>query len=342
MGANILFVCGSLNQTTMMHQIAGQLSEHNCYFTPFYADGVLGGLSRLGLLDFSILGGRHKRNSLAYLSREALPVDFGGRSRVYDLVVTGTDLIVQHNLRGKRMVLVQEGMITPEGVGYTLTRYLKFPRFVADTAATGLSDAYEVFCVASPGFRDLFIHKGVKPEKIAVTGIPNFDHVDAFRDNDFPHRHYVLVTTSSLRETFKWDDRLGFIEKARRIADGRRLIFKLHPNEDTRRARREIESRAPEALIYEDGNVNHMIANCDVLVSQFSSVILIGLALGKEVHAVGGLEAFRRLAPLQNGGSSARRIAEICRQLLEAPQPVRKPETGVIRSRLGRQVQDVA
>ena len=342
MRANILFVGGSLNQTTMMHQIASQLEEFNCYFTPFYADGLLGWLSQLGLLDFSILGGRHKRNTLTYLKRQGLPVDFGGRSRAYDLVVTSTDLIVQRNLRGRRVVLVQEGMIAPEGVGYALTRYLKFPRFVADTAATGLSDLYEVFCVASPGFRDLFIHKGVKPGKIAVTGIPNFDHVDAFRDNDFPHRHYVLATTSSLRETFKWDDRLGFIEKARRIADGRRLIFKLHPNEDTRRARREIESRAPGALIYEDGNVNHMIANCDVLVSQFSSVILIGLALGKEVHAEGGLETFRHLTPLQNGGISARRIAEICRQLLEAPQPVRKPETGVIRSRLGRQVQDVA
>ena len=30
------------------------------------------------------------------------------------------------------------------------------------------------FCVASEGYRDLFISKGVKPEKIYVTGIPNF------------------------------------------------------------------------------------------------------------------------------------------------------------------------
>ena len=64
-----------------------------------------------------------------------------------------------------------------------------------------------------------------------------------------------------------------------------------------------------------------MIANCDVLVSQLSSVVFTGLALGKEVHADGDLEALRRLLPIQNGGASAGRIAEVCRRLLGVQRP---------------------
>jgi len=41
MKTNILLICGSLNQTTMMHKIFAQLTEFNCYFTPFYADGLI-------------------------------------------------------------------------------------------------------------------------------------------------------------------------------------------------------------------------------------------------------------------------------------------------------------
>jgi hypothetical protein len=227
-------------------------------------------------------------------------------------------------------------MLEPEGLRYQLVRRLGMPRFLANTAATGLSDAYELFCVASQGYREQFIQKGVKPEKIAVTGIPNFDNARVYLKNDFPYRHYVLAATSSHRETLKWTNRQAFIHKARQIAAGRQLIFKLHPNENMGRARREIEQAAPGALVYEGGNVYHMIANCDVLVTETSSVTFIGLALNKEVHSDLDLDHLRRLMPNQNEGASARRIAEHCQQLLNrrpsAPQPgkaaVSHPVTG--------------
>jgi hypothetical protein len=38
--ANRLFIFGSLNQTTQMHQIAQQLSEFECFYSPFYANGI--------------------------------------------------------------------------------------------------------------------------------------------------------------------------------------------------------------------------------------------------------------------------------------------------------------
>jgi hypothetical protein len=94
------------------------------------------------------------------------------------------------------------------------------------------------------------------------------------------------------------------------------MIFKLHPNENVARSTREIERLAPKALVFAKGNVNHMIANCSVLITQYSSVTYIGLALGKEVHSYHNLHMLRRLLPIQNGGASAQRIADLCRQLL--------------------------
>ena len=135
-------------------------------------------------------------------------------------------------------------MAEPEGILYHLVRLLKLPRYLANTAATGLSNAYAVFCVASPGYQDLFIRKGVRSEKVAVTGIPNFYNIESFRKNDFPHRNFVLVATSSTREAFKPDHRARFIQQAQRIAAGCKLIFKLHPNENVVQFTREIQSNA--------------------------------------------------------------------------------------------------
>ena len=59
------------------------------------------------------------------------------------------------------------------------------------------------------------------------------------------------------------------------------MIFKLHPNENVIRAEAEIRSLMPDALIFRDGNTAHMVANCDLLVTQHSTVALLGAALGK-------------------------------------------------------------
>src|SRR5262249_26321103 len=154
----------------------------------------------------------------------------------------------------KRIVLVQEGLTEPEGFLYWLVKHAGVPRVFANTAAFGLSDGYEVFCIASQGAREMFRAKGVRDEKMVITGIPNFDHADGYRNNDFPHRDFVLVCTSNARETFKYDDRRRFVREALRIAGGRPIIFKLHPAEQHERAIREIRSVVPDAFILTDGN----------------------------------------------------------------------------------------
>jgi hypothetical protein len=312
----ILFVGGSLNQTTMVHRIAGELAEHECQFTPYYADGLLRLGAEAGFLGFTILGGRPKAMSEAFLRGQGARIDPRGAGGSWDLVVTTSDLVVPRNLRGVPMVLVQEGMTDPEDWRYRLARGLGLPRWIANTSMTGLSHAYEAFCVASEGYRDLFVRKGVDPGRIEVTGIPNFDDCASFLRNDFPHHGYVLGATSCLRETWKPEDRGGFIRRCLEVARGRDVLFKLHPNENLARARREIERLAPRALVFDSGNTNHMIANCEALVTRYSSVVHVAIALGKEVHADIDEVTLRRLMPIQNGGTSARRIADVCRRFL--------------------------
>jgi hypothetical protein len=312
-----LFVCGSLNQTKMMYGISQHLPQFDGYFTPFFCDGPGKLVQHSGALDFTVLGGRFVRQTMEFLTGHGVDFDYEGRKGPYDLVVTCSDLIVPRRIRGAKLVLVQEGMTDPETLAFHLVKALHLPRWVAQTSTTGLSDAYDIFCVASEGYRELFARKGVREEKVRVTGIPNFDNCEAYRENDFPHRDYVLVATSDMRETFKFENRRKFIEKARRIADGRPLIFKFHPNEDPLRAAAEVEQHAPGTLYFSEGNTDHMLANCEALVTRYSSVVYVAMALGKEIHSDLPHEELKRLLPLQNGGKSAFNIARECLKLFD-------------------------
>jgi hypothetical protein len=317
MRKRIFFICGSMNQTTQLHQVSEHLREYEHSFSPYYCHGFDEILRRLGLMEFTIIGHKLAGRCRRYLQDHGLPIDYQGRNRPYDLVVTCSDVYLQKNIRNNRIVLVQEGITDPESIAFHLVKRLRFlPRWLAGTSATGLSDAYRAFCVASEGYRDFFIRKGVRPEKIVVTGIPNFDNCRRYCSNDFPYRHYVLVCTSPLREIFRGEDRKAFIRRAVEIASRRPLIFKLHPNENIERATREIHRHAPGAMVFATGSAEEMVANCDVLITRFSSTAFVGLALGKETYSDFNMDEMRRLTPVQNG-SAALNIANVCRRFLE-------------------------
>lgn len=313
----ILFICGSLNQTSMMHQISQHLGNYDCCFTPYYGDGYIKFLVNKGYLKFSILNGPFRRRTEEYLKDNNLALDYRGEKNNYDLVYTCADLIMPKNILKRKTILVQEGMTDPETIMFYLVKYLKLSRWLASTSTMGMSNKYTLFCVASHGYRDFFIRKGAKADKIIVTGIPNFDNLQQFLNSDFPHNNFVLVATSDARETYKIENRKKIIKDCVRIANGRQLIFKLHPNENVERATREINQFAPGALIYSTGNINYMIAKCDALITQFSSTVYVGLAFGKEVHSAFDIEELKRLMPIQNNGTSAERIARIGGYLLE-------------------------
>jgi hypothetical protein len=315
-----LFICGSLNQTKQMHQIARALPECEAFYTPYYGEGFVEVCRKLGLVDFTILGWPWRRRCMRYLRQHNLPMDHEGRrlGNDYDLVVTCSDVLMPSNILDKRVVAVQEGITDPEGFWYWARRLLPFivPRWAAGTAWTGTSNQFARLCAASEGYRDHFISRGADPSKVLVTGIPNFDNCARYLENDFPHRDYVLVCTSDTRETLKFDNRRRFIQRAVEIAAGRPLFFKLHPNEDHVRSTREIEKWAPGARVFTSGSAEEMVANASVVICQYSTLAFVGVALGKEVHSYWKLEDLQRLLPMQNGGTSAQQIAAVCRAVL--------------------------
>ncbi len=316
----VLFIGGTINHTTQVRQIAAELPDCDHAFTWYYGNGFLELLRRAGRLENTAMGDKLRARCLAHLKEHNLPLDLNGQRGPYDLAITCSDLSIPRNIRGRPLVLVQEGMTDREDFVFRMVKALRLPPWVTvDSSATGLSHAYDRFCVASEGYRALFERKGVPREKLVVTGIPNFDNCDRFLKNDFPHRGYVLVCSSDIRETLRWENRSGFIRKVLNIAAGRQIIWKLHPNEKVAQARRELAMLAPGALVFEKGNAEEMIANCDVLVTQFSSTAYVGLALGKEVHSYFDVDELRRLCPVQNGRTSAWRIANVCRELLGLP-----------------------
>lgn len=317
MAKRILFICGSMNQTTQMHQVSRHLTEYEQWFTPYYCDGPLELLRRMKRLEFTIIGDRIAHRCAQYLRDQKCHIDYAGRNGPYDLVITCSDVFVQRNIRKNRIVLVQEGITDPEDRHFRLVqRHRRLPRWIAGTAATGLSDAYRAFCVASDGYRELFIRKGAHAEKIVVTGIPNFDNCDRYRNNTFPHRDYVLVCTSPLREILRGEDRKAFILTTVALAAGRPMIFKFHPSENMSRATAEVNKHAPGALVFTSGSAEEMIANCDVLITRYSSTVFVGLALGKETHSDFPMDDLRRLLPVQNH-AAAENIANVCRQVIE-------------------------
>ncbi len=325
----ILYICGSINQTTQLAAVARAMSPHDAYFTPFFGDEFVDRMRRWGLIEASIGGNKRRSWCLDYLSQHGLAVDLDGERGGYDLVVTCTDLVVPRKVQSSRIVVVQEGILDPDRVAAWLCRRLGLPPWLAGTALTGESGLYDRFCVASRGYREHFVRRGAKPERVVVTGIPNFDDCARYSSNAFPHRGYVLAATSDTRETWKvLDSRREFIKRVIRIAEGRPIIFKLHPNENEERERRTIESLAPSALVFRDGSAEEMVANCDVLVTQWSSVVFVGLALGKEIHSNWSREELDQLCPVQNGGSSAAGIAAVCADVLgSAASPAKAVRT---------------
>ena len=305
-----------------MHQISSYLSdEYDCWFSQFYPDYEFEKLPlRAGLLENSIMSGHFKEKADKYLADYGLQSDYMAEKNDYDMAVFCTDLIVPRKLRSAKKIWVQEGMIDELTLWSKVVKASRFiPRYFAmGTSLNGSSNLCDINCVGSEGYKNFIEKMGTDREKIVITGIPNFDNIPQFINNDFPLRDYVLVATSDIRECFRKDDRIGFLNKCKEIVGDRKVIFKLHPNEIQERAFAEIRQVfGPDAVIYTDGNSNHMVANCQELITQFSTLVYVGIVLGKKVHSYFDLNELYRLVPQQNSATSARKIADICQGFME-------------------------
>lgn len=317
MKKKILFITGSINQTSQMYQIATHLDDFDCWFSQIFSDTrFLKAIQKYTpFAEGSVLAERFREKSEKYLADMGQQIDFGGEKHQYDLVVNCSDMIVAKKFRKTKTIWVQEGMVDKPTFLTGLVNAFGLPSYLTgDTSLNGASNICDIYCAASEGYKSYFARRGTNPGKIIVTGIPNYDNQVQFLKNDFPHRNYVMVATSDMRETYRFENRAAFIRQAAKIADGRQLLFKLHPNEKVERAEAEIRKHAPAGtLIFSCGNTNHMIANCAELITQYSTVVYTGIALGKKVHSYFDIEELKRLAPVQNGGVSSKNIAQLCR-----------------------------
>jgi hypothetical protein len=306
-----------------MHLISTFLDkEFDCYFSQIFASHpAIKATVKMGLLDHTVLAGEPKIKADKYLKEHNLKNDYWCEvyNNKYDLVVACTDMILPKILHGIKTIWVQEGMIDGYNFIAKVAKALKLPRYWAmSTALNGSSNLCDIYCAASEGYRDYFSKMGTDADKIVVTGIPNFDNLKQHLNNNFPHKNYVLAATSDIRETFRSENRPKFIKEVVKIANGRPLIFKLHPNEKKERAVREIKENAPEGtLVFTDGPTNDMIANCCELITQYSTVVYVGIILGKKVHSYFDVSELKRLTPVQNNGTSAEKIADICRSFID-------------------------
>ncbi len=321
MGKKILFITGSMNQTSQMFQIAGELPEYDCWFSQMFSDFPLVRYlnNKTSLLDKTIISRPHRKKAEAFLRSHGCNIDYEARLNTYDLVVCCSDLILPAKLRAIKTIWVQEGMIDRVTFLSKVVKALKAsPTLCFNTSLNGSTNKCDLYCAASEGYKQYISRMGTDMAKVYVTGMLNYDNAAQYLDNDFLHHDYIMVATTDMRETARPENRVKFIKHCVAIAGGRPLLFKLHPNENFKRAIKEIEQNTPkDTLIFTEGNTSHMIANCLELITQYSTVVYTGIALGKKVHSWFDVNELYRLAPLQNGGTSARNIAGICRAYVE-------------------------
>ncbi len=302
MGINrkILFLTGSTNQTSQMLQIAAELPEYDCRFSQVFTDAKL--LRFLAehttLVDKTIIAKPFRQKAEAFLKQEGRRIDYRAMDGVYDLVVCCSDLIVPPRLRRTKTVWVQEGMIDKYTLLSKLVHKLQLPPHLCfNTSLNGSTNTCDLYFAASEGYKKYITRLGTEPAKVYVTGIPNYDHIVQYLDNDFPYRDYVMVATTDMRETARPENRPRFIRHTTALADGRQMLFKLHPNEQKERAIKEIRKYGPaDALIFQEGNTNQMIANCTELFTQYSTVVYTGIVLGKKVHSWFDVAALKKMA----------------------------------------------
>lgn len=300
-----------------MHQISRHLHDFDCWFSQIFPDNAAmrAVLKYTPFANGTVVADSFKIKSEHYLRLQGAQIDYKGEKNQYDLVVNCSDMIVAKKFRKTKTIWVQEGMIDKPTLLTGLVKAFGLPAYyTGDTSLNGSTNVCDIYCTASEGYKNYFADYGTDASKLIVTGIPNYDNQLEFIKNDFPLRDYVMVATSDMRETCRYENRAAFIRHAAKIANGRQLLFKLHPNENVNRAEAEIKKHAPEGtLIFSSGNTSHMIANCSELITQYSTVVYTGIILGKKVHSYFDLETLKRLAPEQNGGTSAKKIAQICR-----------------------------
>jgi hypothetical protein len=105
---NILFLTGSINQTTQMHAIASHLTNHHCFFSQFFSDDFfISKAIELGILDTTIMGKPLRQKAESYLRENQLIEDYQAKNNTYDLVVFCSDMLFPKKFVNTKTIWVQ-------------------------------------------------------------------------------------------------------------------------------------------------------------------------------------------------------------------------------------------
>jgi hypothetical protein len=321
---NIICLGGSRNQTSQLHLIASYLEEdYNVYYSQIFGEGFFYKVAaEIGFFDNTVLGrdSSFTKASQEYIKKHQLNYDYRGTSKgiQYDLALLSTDMIVPQSFKKIKTVWIQEGMIDPINSFGRLVKKFGLPAYAtASTALNGTSNIADLYFSMSHGYKKYFTDFGTDSHKILVTGVPNFDNIESVLNSSYPENGFVLVATSDIRELGGNDDRIYLIREAIKIANGRKIIFKPHPNENIQRVISEIKSVLPEATIITEPIIDTLIAHCDVLITQYSSCVYQGLVLGKQVYSYFPIDELESKKPIQNNGTSGKIISQIVKEFIE-------------------------
>jgi hypothetical protein len=168
MKKKILFITGTMNQTTQMLQIAHELPEYDCWFSQIFADSPLINfvIKYTSLVNTTIISNHYKTQSEDFLREKGYQIDYSAALNQYDLVVYCSDLVIPDRLLRGKTLWVQEGMTDPYSLWSKVVRKLNLPPYLTgNTSLNGSSNVCDIYCAASEGYKDYFTMRGTEGVK---------------------------------------------------------------------------------------------------------------------------------------------------------------------------------
>ena len=159
----------------------------------------------------------------------------------------------------------------------------------------------QAIAVAGSWEKDVLIERGVDPDKVFITGRPEFDTLSSVRDSlDTAELRknlaintddkVVLLLTSAYIEHGWWSADMrtefitGIIDSLAPLLDQSvHLVIKIHPVEDINEYKRIIGPGRKQVILREDLKPSDVINISDVVIAGYSTTVLEACALSKPV-----------------------------------------------------------
>jgi len=170
---------------------------------------------------------------------------------------------------------------------YRIPSLTVVPGIVGDHPAYGMVFADRI-AVSGSGVKRVYLKRGISPERVVVTGIPN---LSLRRSATEPTargspKKTVLYVTENINFTATRQAIQATVNAARRIGDTK-VIVKVHPREDLRPYELLAEEVGSNGLqVVKDVDLRSLIESSDLVIVNVSLVGLEAMVLGKPVVVV--------------------------------------------------------